>query len=74
MAQAINIESASIDESGVQQEIDILLARIGQGLADMKSNRESDGAQWQRIEKLSARTNALNAETGALLRGFREGF
>ncbi len=57
----------------MEREIDIMLAKIEQGLADMKSARPSEDAQWQRIERLDERTRALNAETQSILARLREG-
>ena len=73
MAQAINIEGNAPDEMAMQREIDIMLAKIEQGLVDMKSRRESDDAQWQRIELLSERSRTVNAETQAILTQLRAG-
>ncbi len=73
MAQAVNIETPA-EQAAIEREIDIMLAKIEQGIADMKAARPAEDAQWARIERLGQRIRTLNTETEAMLADFRRSF
>ena len=56
-----------MDDAAIEAEIDILFAKMEQGLAQMKRQRQESAAQWERIEASATRTAALHEETRQLL-------
>lgn len=62
-----NSAVTEMDDAEIEKEIDIMFAKMQQGLADMKRQREASAAQWKRIDAISAETEALREETRQLL-------
>ena len=56
-----------MDDAAIEAEIDVLFAKMEQGLAQMKQKRQESAAQWERIDASAARTAALHEETRQLL-------
>lgn len=72
MATAFNPTAAPQSDAEIEREIDILLAKIEQGLADMKATRPAEEAQQKRLDHLDERRRAIQAETQNLLARLRE--
>ncbi len=64
---------SEMDDAAIEKEIDIMFAKMQQGLADMKRQREASAAQWARIDAVNVESAALRAETRELLKKFRMG-
>ena len=59
-----------MDDAAIEAEIDILFAKMEQGLAQMKRKRQESAARWERIDALSAENAAMREETRQLLTNF----
>ncbi len=59
-----------MDDAAIEAEIDVLFAKMEQGLAQMKRQRQESAARWERIDALSAQNAAVREETRQLLENF----
>ena len=62
-----------MDDAAIEAEIDILFAKMEQGLAQMKRKRQESAARWERIDALTEQSAALHDETRQLLVEFERG-
>ena len=62
-----------MDDAAIEAEIDILFAKMEQGLAQMKRKRQESAARWERIDALAEQSAALHDETRQLLVEFERG-